>query len=156
MRTFSILLLAALAAAASSQILPCEDQPIYGGDCPVFTDEDCTEEGKRYRVACNCHAYMWCLNRGEGNGTLSACFYKCNPTDLIFDPQTELCENQDQAPPGTCFDTPSTLMPPTDPTTTTPKPTTTTVTTTTPTTTSTTTTTTTTVTTTTPTTTSTT
>merc|ERR1712214_148371 len=74
---------------------------------------------------------MWCLNRGEGNGTLSACFYKCNPTDLIFDPQTELCENQDQAPPGTCFDTPSTLMPPTDPTTTTPKPTTTTVTTTT-------------------------
>ena len=52
MRTFSILLLAALAAAASAQILPCEDQPIYGGDCPVFTDEDCTEEGKRYRVAC--------------------------------------------------------------------------------------------------------
>lgn len=52
MRTFSILLLAALAASATAQVMPCEDQPIYDGDCPVFTDEDCTEEGKRYRVAC--------------------------------------------------------------------------------------------------------
>ena len=53
MRTFSILLLAALAASATAQDPPpCEDQPIYDGDCPVFTDEDCTEEGKRYRVAC--------------------------------------------------------------------------------------------------------
>merc|ERR1712117_301210 len=134
MRTFSILLLAALAATATAQDPPpCEDQPIYDGDCAVFTGEDCTEEGKRYRVACNCHAYMWCLDRGEAS--LNACFYKCDPVSLIFDPQAELCVNQDQAPPGTCFDTPSTLMPPTDPTTTTPKPTTTTETTTAPTTT---------------------
>merc|ERR1712038_1544054 len=139
MRTFSLLFIAAFVASASAQEVPCVDQPIYDGDCPVFTDEDCTEEGKRYRVACNCHAYMWCLDRGED--TLNACFYKCNPTSLIFDPQTELCVKQDQAPPGTCFDTPSTIMPPTDQTTTTPKPTTTTETTTTPTTTSSTTTT---------------
>ena len=60
---------------------------------------------------------MWCLDRGEES--LNACFYKCDPVSLIFDPQTEMCMNQDQAPPGTCFDTPSTLMPPTTTTTTT-------------------------------------
>ena len=52
MRTFSLLFIAAFVASASAQEVPCVDQPIYDGDCPVFTDEDCTEEGKRYRVAC--------------------------------------------------------------------------------------------------------
>ena len=54
----SILLLASIAASASAQVDECVDQPIYEGDCPVFTDEDCTEEGKRYRVACKFIAKM--------------------------------------------------------------------------------------------------
>lgn len=52
MRTFSILFVAAFVASASAQQPVCEDQPLYEGDCPQFTDEDCSEEGKRYRVAC--------------------------------------------------------------------------------------------------------
>jgi hypothetical protein len=52
---------------------------------------------------------MWCINAGKP--TLSACFFKCEPTSLIFDPQTELCVLVDQAPPGTCIDTPSTMTP---------------------------------------------
>ena len=54
----SILFLASFAASASAQVQECVDQPIYEGDCPIFTDEDCKEQGKRYRVACKFFANM--------------------------------------------------------------------------------------------------
>ena len=58
----SILLSAALVASVSAQAGECEDQPVYGGDCPVFSDDDCTEEGKRYRVACKITTEVtWCI-----------------------------------------------------------------------------------------------
>lgn len=77
------------------------------------------------------------------DGKLNPCPYKCKPYDLVFDPNTQVCAKEDQAPPGTCFDTPSSPSPtspspsPTEPITTpnttptTPTPTTTTPTTTT-------------------------
>ena len=69
-------------------------------------------------------------------GKLTACIYKCEPYDLVFDPGTQVCVFEIDAPPGTCFDTPppnSTTTPPmttTTTTTTTPRSTTTTPTTT--------------------------
>ena len=58
----------------------------------------------------NCHAYMWCLDmddEGEDSElSASACFFDCDPPNLIFDPQTELCLIPEAYPPGLCCDTP--------------------------------------------------
>ena len=34
---------------------------------------------------------------------LIPCIYKCNPVDFVFDPNTQKCVREDQAPPGPCF-----------------------------------------------------
>ena len=44
------------------------------------------------------------LEVGEG---LRPCPHKCNPYDLVFDPNNGVCNNYDTAPPGTCADTPT-------------------------------------------------
>ncbi len=60
-------------------------------------------------------------------GYYRPCIYKCEPYELIFDPNTGSCEYPDQAPPGLCVDTPEpTFTPPATDDTTTEKPTTTT------------------------------
>ena len=83
---------------------------LHGGadpDCPLVTDEMCigAEEGEYLPVPCNCHAYVRCITF-ETDGEKRACIYKCEPYDLIFDDNTNVCVNEDQAPPGICIDTP--------------------------------------------------
>jgi len=102
-------------------------------DCPLITDDIC--EGKQfYPVPCNCHAYVECV-QFETDGDQRACIKKCEPYDLIYDPNTQVCVYETQAPPGVCADTPvspavpyTTLGPllpdPTTPEPTTPEPTT--------------------------------
>ena len=53
------ILIASLLASteATTPMEECVEQPIYGDNCTVFTDEDCTELNKRYPVACECFQY---------------------------------------------------------------------------------------------------
>ena len=77
MRSFALFLIAALVASASAQVDVCEDQPIYDGDdCTVFTDEDCTEEGKRYRVACELNEVAFPLH-------ISRMYQESDQADLV-------------------------------------------------------------------------
>ena len=41
-----------LASTEATPIEECVEQPIYGENCTVFTDEDCNEINERYPVAC--------------------------------------------------------------------------------------------------------
>jgi len=93
-------------------------------DCPVIDPYDptwCSNGPGFYPVPCNCHAYYRCFVM-DINMPLIPCIYKCKPVDLVFDPNTKSCTKEDQAPPGTCYTTPTTEDPNTTPT---PKPTTT-------------------------------
>merc|ERR1719300_1315759 len=106
-------------------------------ECGVIDPAWCKEEGKLYPIPCNCHAYFQCV-KIEPKRPLLPCPHKCEPYDLVFNPMNGVCNNKDTAPPGTCFDTPTSPMPSpstpttkpttatTKPTTPTPKPTTTT------------------------------
>merc|ERR1711997_1296909 len=95
--------------------------------CGVIDPAWCQEEGKLYPIPCNCHAYFQCV-KIEPKRPLLPCPHKCEPYDLVFNPMNGVCNNKDTAPPGTCFDTPTSPMPTsssptTKPTTPTPTPT---------------------------------
>ena len=45
------------ASAEATLIDECVEQPIYGENCTIFNDEDCTELGRRYPVACEFLCY---------------------------------------------------------------------------------------------------
>merc|ERR1719300_36065 len=90
-------------------------------DCGKIDPAWCKEEGKLYPIPCNCHAYFQCV-RLEAGRPLLPCPHKCAPYDLVFNPMNGVCNNKDTAPPGTCFDTPTSPMP--SPSTPTTKPTT--------------------------------
>merc|ERR1712223_1250334 len=97
-------------------------------DCGVIDPAWCKGQGQNYPIPCNCHAYFTC-NVLDQTATLKPCPHWCEPRSLVFDSNTQVCVKYDQAPPGICFDTPSTIDP-TEPTTepaptTTPEPTTT-------------------------------
>merc|ERR1711994_113532 len=74
--------------------------------CGVIDPDWCKEEGKLYPIPCNCHAYFQCV-RLEAGRPLLPCPHKCHPYDLVFNPMNGVCNNEDTAPPGTCFDTPT-------------------------------------------------
>merc|ERR1711962_1574105 len=90
-------------------------------DCGKIDPAWCKEEGKLYPIPCNCHAYFQCV-KIEPKRPLLPCPHKCEPYDLVFNPMNGVCNNKDTAPPGTCFDTPTSPMP--SPSTPTTKPTT--------------------------------
>jgi hypothetical protein len=97
-------------------------QSWLGEECPQINTTWCTKpESDFYPMPCNCHAYFRCVQL-TATGPLLPCIYWCNPCDLVFDPNTKVCVFEPEAPPGTCFSTPT--KPPTTPEPTTPEPTT--------------------------------
>merc|ERR1712038_1331330 len=100
------------------------DKPDCGVIDPAWCEAD--DEGQLFSIPCNCHAYFSC-NILDASAKLKPCPHWCEPRSLVFDPNTQSCVKFDQAPPGVCYDTPSTPDP-TSPTTeyvsTTPEPTT--------------------------------
>merc|ERR1719347_1865308 len=68
-----------------------------------------------FSIPCNCHAFFSC-NVMDATAELKLCPHWCFPRSLVFDPNTQACVRFDLAPPGTCYDTPSTPDP-TNPTT---------------------------------------
>jgi len=89
-----------------------EDKP----DCGVIDPAMCKGEGQNYAINCNCHAYFTC-NYLDASGDLKPCPHWCEPKELVFDPNTQVCVKFDIAPPGICYDTPSTSPEPVSPTT---------------------------------------
>jgi len=95
-------------------------------ECGVIDPAWCKAEGQNYPIPCNCHAYFTC-NILDSTLELKPCPHWCEPRGLVFDSNTQVCVKFDIAPPGICYDTPSTSPEPVSSTTpepTTPEPTT--------------------------------
>jgi len=90
-----------------------KDKPDCGVIDPAWCEAD--DEGQLFSIPCNCHAYFSC-NVMDATAELKPCPHWCFPRSLVFDPNTQACVRFDLAPPGTCYDTPSTPDP-TEPTT---------------------------------------
>merc|ERR1711963_1120673 len=87
-----------------------KDKPDCGVIDPAWCEAD--DEGQLFSIPCNCHAYFSC-NVLDATAQLKPCPHWCNPRALVFDPNTQSCVAFDQAPPGVCYDTPSTTPEPT-------------------------------------------
>jgi len=85
-----------------------KDKPDCGVIDPAWCEAD--DEGQLFSIPCNCHAYFSC-NILDASAKLKPCPHWCEPRSLVFDPNTQSCVKFDQAPPGVCYDTPSTPDP---------------------------------------------
>merc|ERR1711963_384615 len=86
-----------------------KDKPDCGVIDPAWCEAD--DEGQLFSIPCNCHAYFSC-NVLDATAQLKPCPHWWNPRALVFDPNTQSCVAFDQAPPGVCYDTPSTTPEP--------------------------------------------
>ena len=57
-------------------------------DCPLVTDDIC-QGAQFYPVPCNCHAFVEC-EPFDNDAGVRACIKKCDPYDLIYDPNTQV------------------------------------------------------------------